>query len=215
MTGAAGTPATRRRGRPAEADRRQQILLATQQLVHEQGWSTTSLRDIAARAGIAPGLLSYYFATKDDLLQAALADVDERVTRRWTTAMAGIDDPVERVRAGFQAAVGAFIEDPAMFHLFFDLLAAGRSNPQLQAAIREVVDNTVNLMAAEIEQVTDRLGIPLPNSSEVDLAGAVAAAFDGVLLHAAVRDVDPRPAFRALEQMVVSLVVDMQHSHGL
>ncbi|MGB6086399.1 TetR/AcrR family transcriptional regulator [Parvibaculum sp.] len=68
-------------------------------LIHEHGFEAMSLRQLAARVGLQPGSLYNHIATKQDLLfdliynhmVTLLASVDE--------ALAGIDDPLEALKA--------------------------------------------------------------------------------------------------------------------
>ena len=46
------------------------ILSATQDLIREEGYGAVSTRRVAARAGLKPSLVHYYFPTTDDLLIA-------------------------------------------------------------------------------------------------------------------------------------------------
>ncbi len=57
---------------PARAltDRRQQIIDAAFHVFSRKGFKGATNRDIAAQAKIAPGLIYWYFHTKEDLLQA-------------------------------------------------------------------------------------------------------------------------------------------------
>lgn len=50
---------------------RERLLRATVELVEERGYESTTLGDIADRAGTARGLVSYYFPGKRQLLQSA------------------------------------------------------------------------------------------------------------------------------------------------
>ncbi|MGI5261568.1 TetR/AcrR family transcriptional regulator [Streptomyces angustmyceticus] len=51
---------------------RERLLRATVELVGERGFEATTLGDIAQRAGVARGLVSYYFPGKRRLLQSAV-----------------------------------------------------------------------------------------------------------------------------------------------
>lgn len=66
------TSATRGR-RPGSPDTRAAILDAARALFAVGGLSGTSVRAIAAKAGVDPALVHHYFGTKDDLFVAALA----------------------------------------------------------------------------------------------------------------------------------------------
>lgn len=62
-----------RRPAPVGIDRRQQILEAALDLFAEHGLDGATNEEIAARAGITPGLIYFYFRSKDDLFLAAVA----------------------------------------------------------------------------------------------------------------------------------------------
>ncbi|NLU68123.1 TetR/AcrR family transcriptional regulator [Streptomyces sp. HNM0574] len=51
---------------------RERLLQATVDVVSEQGYEATTLKDIADRAGAARGLVSYYFPGKRQLFQSAV-----------------------------------------------------------------------------------------------------------------------------------------------
>lgn len=59
--------------RPGSPDTRAMILDAARALFASGGLSGTSVRAVAARAGVDPALVHHYFGTKDDLFMAALA----------------------------------------------------------------------------------------------------------------------------------------------
>ena len=91
----AGT-ATRRRGQA----RVENILRSAQSLLISEGYSGLTLRKVANRLGMSLGNLTYYFPTKDKLLQSLIADLLaayhaelEREQRRFP------DDPEGRLLA--------------------------------------------------------------------------------------------------------------------
>ncbi|MDV3222987.1 TetR/AcrR family transcriptional regulator, partial [Intrasporangium sp.] len=59
----------KRRGRPraGEADGRERILIAAQELFAARGYDRTTLRAVAARAGCDPALIAYHFGSKKGL----------------------------------------------------------------------------------------------------------------------------------------------------
>ena len=58
--------------RPGSPDTRAAILDAARALFAAGGMSGTSVRAVAAKAGVDPALVHHYFGTKDDLFMAAL-----------------------------------------------------------------------------------------------------------------------------------------------
>ena len=58
--------------RPGGPDTRAAILSAARELFAASGFGGTTIRAIAAAAGVDPALVHHYFGTKDDLFVAAL-----------------------------------------------------------------------------------------------------------------------------------------------
>jgi len=83
-------------GRSRGADRRDQIVRATRELVAKYGIQGASLARIAAKVGVTDAALYKYFASKDDMLIAAYDSMADRVFE-WIEAHA--DLPVyERIK---------------------------------------------------------------------------------------------------------------------
>src|SRR6202051_2003684 len=55
-------------------DRREQIIDAAMHVFAQKGYSKATNKDIAYEAGITPGLIYYYFESKEALLNAILED---------------------------------------------------------------------------------------------------------------------------------------------
>ena len=86
-TTAPAAPARRRPGRPPGPDarrpeRREQILAAACRAILERGFPATRIADIAAAARVSTGTVHYYFATKDEVLVAALRWASGRLFAR-------------------------------------------------------------------------------------------------------------------------------------
>src|SRR3954468_11399166 len=86
-TTASAAPPRRRPGRPRGADPRrperlEQILEAACRAILERGFPATRISDIAAAARVSTGTVHYYFATKDEVLVAALKWASARLFAR-------------------------------------------------------------------------------------------------------------------------------------
>jgi AcrR family transcriptional regulator len=68
-------------GRPSGADRKQQIIDVTRELVAKYGIQGTSLARIAEAVGVTDAALYKHFPSKDDMLLAAYDSMAERVYR--------------------------------------------------------------------------------------------------------------------------------------
>src|SRR5947208_10981516 len=56
-----------------ETQRRRQVMQAVVDCVAEEGFSRTTMRKVAEKAGVSTGMLVYYFGSKKEMVNAALA----------------------------------------------------------------------------------------------------------------------------------------------
>jgi AcrR family transcriptional regulator len=88
---------SRRGRRPGSPDTRAAILAAAREAFATKGYAGTSVRAVAAAAGVDSALVHHYFGSKDDLFLAALEiPVDPREVLRPAIA-AGVDGAAERM----------------------------------------------------------------------------------------------------------------------
>lgn len=110
MAGRDDTEPVRRMPR---VQRREQILAAATEAFARNGFSATSLDDIAGEAGVTRVILYRHFDSKNDLYQAVL----DRMCARLD---ANIDQPVGGfTNASIDGLLAAAVESPAGFRLLF------------------------------------------------------------------------------------------------
>ncbi len=103
-------PRTSRGRRPGAPDTRAEVLAAARASFAEKGFRGTTIRAVAASAGVDPALVHHYFGSKDDLFVAALEiPVDPREVLAPVVA-AGPDGAGERLLRVF---LGVW-DDPAV-----------------------------------------------------------------------------------------------------
>jgi len=83
--------------------RRRQVVAAAIALFGKRGYHASTIRDIAAQAGVSVGLIYQYFGDKEDVLFLAIVDVLDSYHDRIPAATAGIADPLARFRAAVHA----------------------------------------------------------------------------------------------------------------
>lgn len=76
------------------------ILDATEALIREDGYAAVSTRRVAAKAGLKPSLVHYYFPTTDDLLLALSRRGAEESDRMIEQALES-DDPIRALWSFF------------------------------------------------------------------------------------------------------------------
>jgi len=190
----------------ATTGRRSQIIAAATSVLGRQGYSDTSLKEIAREAGVAPGLLHYYFESKEELLLEVVELLGRELKGSWDRAVADIEDPLERMTAALDAAQARCSQQPEFWRLLFDLGMLGLSNPAIHHRCQELWARFTDDIEAEVRKVLGRL----PAYSLLpprELAGTVAAAIHGISLAALIEAKSPAPHFRALKMLLLSLVV--------
>ncbi|MBI1218945.1 MAG: TetR family transcriptional regulator [Rhodobacteraceae bacterium] len=90
---------TRRRfRREGEAQRQGDLIAAALDLIAAGGPQAATVRAIAERAGVTPGLIRHYFHTKEDLIAAAYASFVEQMTADHRATLDGTTlDPMARL----------------------------------------------------------------------------------------------------------------------
>lgn len=84
----------------SRAARRQQLIEATIETIAAQGYSRTTLTDVARQAGISHGLVNFHFESKERLLTETLHYLAEEYRGNWTTALAAAGpSPAEKLDA--------------------------------------------------------------------------------------------------------------------
>lgn len=87
--------------------RRQEIVRLAGELFAEQGYATTTVRDIADRAGILSGSLYWHFAAKEDIAYELLSEFTEHLLRRYREVVTEAAHPFDALRAVLVVAVQA------------------------------------------------------------------------------------------------------------
>lgn len=95
-----------------ERARRTQLLACATSALADRGYGGATLADIARRAGVSKGVVSYHFAGKDDLLDQLVADFYARAGAAIGERVAAARNPADRVR-GYLEANLAFVADRA------------------------------------------------------------------------------------------------------
>jgi len=87
------------KGTARAEDTRRKIYEAAMELFREKGFEQTTMRDIAAQAGVALGGAYYYFSSKDAIVLAFYAEMQQAINQPVLEALAGRKKLDERIRS--------------------------------------------------------------------------------------------------------------------
>lgn len=121
-------------------ERKQQLLEAAATLFSTKGYSSTRIADICAAAGVAKGLMYWYFPTKESLFAELVRSMRTKLRRAQAAAMDPSVDPLVRIRQGTEASVVFMAEHRS----YFALLDVERSDDEVASVLRDGSDVYAN-----------------------------------------------------------------------
>ena len=92
--------------KPNTDSRRQQIVAALLEEISVTGYERASTKSIAARAGLAPGLIHYHFKSKEEILLALVDMLIELAEAGFAEAMKSAESASEKLAAFVTSRVG-------------------------------------------------------------------------------------------------------------
>jgi AcrR family transcriptional regulator len=153
------------------------ILEAARESLRERGYSGTSIRAVAERAGVQLSLVHYHFGSKQGVLVAVLEHENEKLLERQHALFAGPEPLSVKWRAACR-----FLEDDlesGYVRILWELWAAGLADEQLAARWRDATAGWRRLMAEVVEAWSHEMGLELPISATA-VATLVANLFQGL-----------------------------------
>ncbi len=190
---------------------KERIVDAAYRTLVKRGYHETSMKDIAAEAGVAPGLAHYYFETKEDLLVAAIEHGCEPVMDGWEQAGMNLSGPLPEdldhmmlARTGFELAKEELKTYRSLFLLTFDMFGVGLHNPKIAAAVRSFIEERRAFVARIVQAVI--AGMPQPPLASADaIAAAMWGSLHGIYLQKVMDpDFDAEAAIDALSEMAIA-----------
>ncbi|HEX5442160.1 MAG TPA: TetR/AcrR family transcriptional regulator, partial [Ktedonobacterales bacterium] len=159
-------------------------------------YEATTIKAVAQVAGVAPGLIHYYFASKEELLAAVLEDA----AARYADEMRQLSDalpPESAITAAIAARKARVEREPNRERLRFELFTLGLRQPALRPAVARVL--------ATGREGVGRLLAANGNAPKDDIEGMAAvflAMLDGLALQWLIDpDFDLAGAYRAVERL--------------
>ena len=152
------------------ADTRQRLYEAAVELIAEQGFSATTVDDIALRAKVAKGTVYYNFKSKNDLFEELLRHGIGLLTDGFRAAVAGLPP-----REAVGALVRTQLEYIRRYRAFAQLLLSEmwRTNREWHQTLILLREQAIGVIAETLQGGVDSGDLP----SELDVPVAAAALF--------------------------------------
>lgn len=194
--------ASRPRTRKAPAERAAEIVAAATALARESGLSALTLRSVADRAGVAPGLVAHYQPSMDDLVARVYTDLVDAEVRDVERVVASADGPAAQLSALIGTLMDGARDDLTV--VWVEGWAMARRSDPLADAVRAQMERWQRLVEAI---VTDGCRAGVFGASEpAEVAWELIGLIDGLNAQSLARGagtarVAPRMA-RAAEALV-------------
>jgi TetR/AcrR family transcriptional repressor of bet genes len=167
----------------SEDVRRQGLIAATLDCIADYGIQGATVRQIADRAGVTPGLIRHYFVSKELMFQAAYREV---VYTMFETASKAadeqIDDPLARLRTFVLANFQVPIIDQRMLSLWATFISQTGVDPALAAIHREGYLSYRNTLESLLADAMKAAGHDSDAEERRSLAIAINGLIDGLWL---------------------------------
>ena len=197
-----------------KSDARERLVAAMAGLVHERGYLAVGVDDVCTAAGVKKGSFYHFFASKRELMLAAL-DRQKQMAGEHLVAAAFAPDlpPLQRIErlietAGRLEASNKTRGGRVLGCAFGNLSAqVGGSEPDLTKRVDELLSEFSEIFRDALREAKKRGDVP--RTTDVNKAAdAILAYFEGVLLLARTRN-DPS-LIRRLAPYAVQLATQPQ-----
>jgi AcrR family transcriptional regulator len=178
------------RNRQATKDRHQEILEAAARVITDRGLADTRISDIAEQCGVSPGLILYYFESKDRLLVEALTFANDqfylrlsRELRRMQSARKQLERLVELSVPGLLAEFERLDE----WALWIEIWVLALRDPSM-AKEREVLDRRWRQSIADVIRHGRSTGEFSEGDDADELGLELGALIDGLAVQVLMND---------------------------
>jgi AcrR family transcriptional regulator len=143
----------------AETSKTRDLLLdCVERLMLETGYASVSYRAVAARAGVTPGLVQYYFPTLDEVFVAAIRRRSEQNLEKLAEDLRTRSDRPLHV-------LWEYSKDESAAALTTEFLALGNHRKSIRAEITEWAERLRRLQAEALEKASRERPAALGNLS--------------------------------------------------
>jgi len=189
-------------------DRHQEILDAAARVITERGLAETRISDIAEQAGVSPGLILYYFDSKDRLLAEALTFANDQFYLRTSREIRRLPSAKDQLRRLVDLSVPGYLQEFGRLDewaLWIEVWVRALRDAEM-AKDREVLDERWRSQIAEIVRAGRQTG-EFTSTEDIDeLALRLACLIDGLAIQVVMNDskVTPERMHRACMQVAAN-----------
>ena len=177
-------------------ERHQEILEAAARVITDRGLAETRISDIAERCGVSPGLILYYFASKDRLLIEALTYANDKFYLGQSRELRRMSSAREQLHRLIELSVPGLLPEYERLDewaLWIEIWVRALRDPTM-AEEREALDRRWRRSIADIVRHGRSTGEFSENGVDADELGLRIGAFiDGLAIQVLMNDTSMPP----------------------
>ena len=174
----------------ATKDRHQEILDAAARVITGRGLAETRISDIAEQAGVSPGLILYYFESKDRLLSEALTFANDQFYLRTSREIRRLPSAVDQLRRLVDLSVPGHLPEYGRLDewaLWIEVWVRALRDPDM-AKDREVLDERWRSQIADVIRAGKDSGEFTTDVDTDELAIRLGCLIDGLAIQVVMND---------------------------
>jgi len=153
---------------------RERIVAGAYRALIDDGYEAASVKTIAEEAEVTPGLIHYYFKSKNDLL----ADAIRYGCKQWRPAPS--DGSTQELLAVFEAVKGCTATCADFYRLLFGTTGVGLYNPSIAQAVRDLIREERAYVESLVRVHLSQRGLNEPEAAAI--AAAIWGSLNGICL---------------------------------
>lgn len=165
--------------RKASDEKAAHIMQAALTVLTRQGYARTTIKEVAAEAGVSRGLLHYYFKSKEEMLFKVVRE-SVAASTQLTQDTFRQSNAIQEIAANICSALRHFVEQsPDLISILFESWALARQSQSARHELEEVYDLFHQGLCEGLEYVIER-GVLKPSTPVRQMAVLITAFIDGL-----------------------------------
>ncbi|KJS68365.1 MAG: hypothetical protein JL50_05655 [Peptococcaceae bacterium BICA1-7] len=158
------------------------IVRAARICIQENGFSATTLRDVAARAGVTQGTVYYHFKTKEELIAAVMDLTNSENLAAIETVMDRSVDVHSKIGTVMDVTREVYGRNEEFRKLFFNLAALALHNERASEEFTLLGRKTISIIESMCQKVYEEQTIPFNHMASILTAVVTGLALQSMFL---------------------------------
>ena len=187
-------------GRKSNAlQRRNQITWALFECLATKGHEKVTIKEIAAQANLPPGVIHYYFKSKDEIISTLAQAIVEKYTLKLEARLSEKNTTPKRIQSAVDFIVDELIFDATLNRVFYNLIQMAFERIELRDVMKQMFQEYRERLARFLTEV----GVV---SQDDSLGAAIVAMAEGFSLQLMVQPdaISRKAVHRTIMQLLQS-----------